>query len=350
VRSYHLLESLGRGSFGKVYLAYNVTDSRYYAVKRFHVSELRRQSNAVSQLRRELASLKRISHPNIVKLETVLFDPRGTDVYAVFEFADCRSLDHVSRLPTPYIRNIFRQLLVALGYVHSQDLVHGDIKPSNILLRSDGRALLSDFGAGHRGESAERVIGTGPYQAPEAMVDGAPADPRKEDVWSLGISLYQVVFGALPFEGESIWMAIENARQTKLEFPNDDDPVLNDLLRKMIVVDPRERMGIAEALDHEWFRGDEAIDLTPWKPVALPKLPAGASLLEIDVVDVDDAMSCIGDEVTAEVLLRNLAGADDGSPDSKGFYRAYFDAGKVRSFMLYTQGERTTESQLAILA
>jgi serine/threonine-protein kinase 11 len=259
---YCLLSVLGRGAIGKVYRAFCAADRQYYAVKRFVMSELARLHNGIAQLRRELTNMRRLSHPNILGLKAIFVDKTAQIVYAVLPYADCGSLENNrNRLAPDVLPAIFKQILDGLVHLHECGLVHQDIKPSNLLLSSNGRALISDFGLGHSFQSFDMVVGSPAYQAPELTSDGDHSDPSKEDVWSLGVSLYQTVFKKLPYDGENVYEIVRHAIQTKLVIPPDCDGVLRDLLHGMLEVKVANRFSAHQALEHPWFDGTDNIVL-----------------------------------------------------------------------------------------
>jgi serine/threonine-protein kinase 11 len=320
LQNYQLLEKLGCGAIAKVYIAYNHENGRYYAIKKFMLQTLQRMSNGISQLRRELLAMKRISHSNIVQLQTILLDRENQVVYAVLELGDCGSLDAINeKVPESTIRGIFYQVLLALLYLHTENLVHGDIKPSNILLTSDGRALVSDFGLGHSFQSTDKVVGSPAFQAPELMSDSASDDPTKEDVWSVGVSLYQMTFQRLPFDGGSIWEIMRSITETRLSFPDDCDPVLNNLLLGMLAVDPMERFSVRTTLGHPWFAGaaDEALDLARFKKPFPPVIDSGP-VITIPVLECGDSMDFIPPDLTVPAMLRELPSEDGGGSPGAG--------------------------------
>jgi serine/threonine-protein kinase 11 len=165
--------------------------------------------------------------------------------YVILEWASFGSLQTVmsQKMDFDVLASIFKQVVNGLQYLHSQGIVHQDIKPSNILLCRDGIAKLSDFGIGHSFHSADAMVGTPAYQAPEFFDDDPDAilDPVKEDIWSLGVSLYQATFGQLPYFGESMFQISWKAKNSKLEIPGNAPEPLRELIAKMLEVDPSKR-------------------------------------------------------------------------------------------------------------
>jgi serine/threonine-protein kinase 11 len=302
--SYYILSTIGRGAVGKVYRAFSPTDHKYYAVKRFVISELERLHNGMSQLKRELTTMRRLSHPNILRIKAVFFDRLAQIVYAVLEYADCGSLERArTNLSPTVLPAIFKQILSGLLHLHENGIVHQDIKPSNLLLSSDGRALISDFGVGHSFQSFNMVVGSPAYQAPELAVDGDHSEPSKEDIWSLGVSLYQTVFKKLPYQGENVYEIVRHARQTALVIPLDCNSELSDLLHGMLEPRPSIRFSAAQALENPWFEAaDEIIlDFNALK-VPVEELSPKRQLRELPVVECDETMDFLSVESPAPAL------------------------------------------------
>jgi serine/threonine protein kinase len=175
--------------------------------------------------------------------------------------------------------SIIKQISHALKYLHDAGYVHQDIKPSNILLTKKGRAILADFGIGHSFLSSAMVVGSPAYQAPEALDDSygeesenepePGAGPQKEDVWALGITLYQMLFLELPFHGENLFEVVNAIKREPLRIPEGIDPLLVNLLQGMINVDPGKRWNVDEILEHplianaELFASDLPIAPSP---------------------------------------------------------------------------------------
>jgi serine/threonine-protein kinase 11 len=205
--------------------------------------------------------MRLFDHPNILKLVEVLHIPETDRVYLVLEYADMGSLaaliERRAALPLNSSLSIFKQAAGAIKCLHDAGYVHQDIKPGNILLDGSGRAILADFGIGHSFVSAAMVVGSPAYQAPEALDDGYAeeivsdgAAPQKEDVWALGVTLYQTLFGVLPFVGSNLYEVVNAIKEKPLELPADTKPLVVDLIRGMLTIDPKTRFGIDEVLHH----------------------------------------------------------------------------------------------------
>jgi serine/threonine protein kinase len=119
ILDYHVVMKLGAGAIGRVYLAFHPHDCQYYAIKKFDVNELQHIPGGTAQLKRELAALKRLSHPNILRLFKILRERDNSVVYAILEYFSCGSLENRPELPPTVVRRLFRQILNGLEYLHS---------------------------------------------------------------------------------------------------------------------------------------------------------------------------------------------------------------------------------------
>jgi serine/threonine-protein kinase 11 len=229
--------------------------------------------------------MRLLRHPNILRLIEILHVKPRDEVFLVLEYAQQGSLGSLleagHRLPHADIFSIVKQVAGALRYLHSAGYIHQDVKPSNILIDADGRAMLVDFGVGHSFASAGMVVGSPAYQAPEALDDSYGSDeeaealdePQKEDVWALGVTLFQMLFNALPFSGSTLFEIVNSMKENPLKIPEGIDPAVAALLKGMFIVDPMSRMGIDDLLKNPLIQG--AAD----RVRRLPEIPAQ------DVVD-----------------------------------------------------------------
>jgi eukaryotic-like serine/threonine-protein kinase len=205
---YRLESKLGSGGMSTVYLARDATLERWVAVKVMH-REMSDQPDQIERFRREARAVAQLSHPNVVAVIDAGED--GGHPYIVFEYVDGETLkqriERVGPLPvdeaTAYAIEIGRGLLAA----HSRRLVHRDVKPQNVLIDSEGRAKVTDFGIARSLEAdgltqTGRVLGTTDYVSPEQAM-GRGVDART-DIYSLGVLLYEMLTGEVPFTAETV--------------------------------------------------------------------------------------------------------------------------------------------------
>ncbi|MEW5960483.1 MAG: protein kinase, partial [Chloroflexota bacterium] len=208
---YHLVERLGQGGMADVYKAYQPSLARYVAIKIVH-GHLADDDEFLERFEREAIAVAGLHHPNIVQV----FDfAREDDLYyMVMEFIDGPTLeaelrahrDNHKLLPLAETVALFQALASAIDYAHNQKVVHRDLKPANIMFAPDRRVVLADFGIarllsvpGYTTKNA--VLGTPAYMSPE-QAQGEPVD-RRSDIYSLGVILYELVTGRVPYEGDN---------------------------------------------------------------------------------------------------------------------------------------------------
>ncbi|CAB3401605.1 unnamed protein product [Caenorhabditis bovis] len=284
LNQYKLMEEIGQGSYGIVKLAYNEEDKNLYAMKVLDKMKLlmnfacfrqppprRNKENAAPSVLRnplqlvqkEIAILKKLSHPNVVKLVEVLDDPSDNYLYMVFEFVEKGSILEIpTEKPLDELTawSYFRDTLCGLEYLHYQKIVHRDIKPSNLLLSDAGQVKIADFGVSCEFEGIDAFLsgtaGTPAFMAPEALTEGANHfySGRAQDIWSLGITLYAFVIGTVPFNDNYIIALHKKIKNDPVVFP--EQPILSeelkDLIEKMLKKDPGHRLMLNEVKIHPW--------------------------------------------------------------------------------------------------
>ena len=272
VNQYIMLGEIGRGSFGKVKLALSMHDKRFYAVK---VIANNNKTAMTASLRNpeEQAMLRKLDHPNIVRHRDFLHDAKGDRYIVVVEYMargvvmSSGKLEGVKPLAEDGVREIMRDVVAGLEYLHYQRIVHRDIKPDNLLRAGDGTVKVSDFGEAKmytiktqgRGKSASP--GTPAFIAPELCMSEkspkAPPEGYPADVWSLGATLFYMVYGRVPFLARDIFEVYDMICTQKLKFP--DQPKvskpLKDLIKKMLTKEPKSRATLHDVAKHPWFNG-----------------------------------------------------------------------------------------------
>ncbi|KAL0585339.1 hypothetical protein ABG067_004871 [Albugo candida] len=267
VNKYVIKGDLGRGSFGRVKLCQNEQDGQLYAVKIMHKSFTQRmagkEDSLQDALRREIAILKKLNHPNVVKLIEVIDDPSSEKVYLVQEYVQHSLMEEVqsaSGLPQDTARMYLRDLLAGLYYLHYHNIIHFDIKPENILITSGGMAKIADFGTArmilHESDTLSDAKGTPAFMAPEMFNIGATYRGPSVDVWSLGATLYMMVIGRPPWLADNEIKLAERVQQDELCFSFETsekmDPHLKNLLVRMLTKEPASRISLMDCINHDW--------------------------------------------------------------------------------------------------
>lgn len=250
-----------QGTYAKVKYAQNIDTGEAAAMKILDKEHLVR-SGMVEQIKKEITILKRIHHPNVVDLKEVMSSK--DKIYMVMELVTGGDLfDKIAAegpMKEPAARTLFSQLLAALGYCHSEGIYHRDLKPENVLLSSNGDVKLSDFGLGsvRQADTVESagllntVCGTPNYAAPEILSKQA-YDGAAVDIWSLGVVLYVVLAGCLPFDEDDLVSLMEKITTAEYETPPWLSQEASDILHRMICADPKERTSLEALWEHPWM-------------------------------------------------------------------------------------------------
>lgn len=264
-----LTKTLGSGSTGKVKLGINTVTGEKVAVKVIYRNFYDRKSKepqAAKEKRilREAAILNLINHPHIVQLYDILITE---DYFCLFfEFVDgCQMLDYVvthGKLKEKQSRKFFRQLLSAVDYCHKNSVVHRDLKIENIMVDKNLNIKLIDFGLSNfynPKDSLKTFCGSLYFAAPELLKGNVYTGPEV-DVWSLGIILYVLVCGKVPFDDKSLPVLHQKIKKCELDIPSDLSSECRHLISRMIVANPLERATLNEVIFHAWTRhGEEGV-------------------------------------------------------------------------------------------
>jgi eukaryotic-like serine/threonine-protein kinase len=282
---YELLELIGRGGMSSVWRSHDRLLDRVVAIKVMH-EQYATDEEYVERFRREARSVAQLSHPNIV---TVI--DRGEDEsrqYIVFEYVEGENLKQLLERTGPMpVRDavlLGLQMARALGFAHDRGLIHRDVKPQNVLLNEDGQAKMTDFGIA-RSVDVEgvtitgTVLGTSEYIAPE-QARGQQVDALT-DVYSLGVVLYELLTGGVPFQGESfVAVALRHVNEpvpSVLEQRPDCPPRVGLLIERAMAKRPEQRFASMDELVQELEACLAELDPTSEQATMIARPPAAAS-------------------------------------------------------------------------
>jgi 5'-AMP-activated protein kinase catalytic alpha subunit len=257
VGNYEIAKTIGKGSFGKVKKATFIPTGDTVAVKIINRQMLTNSTGMDAKIAREIKILKLFSHQNICRLYDVITTP--TDILVVMEHIRGKELYDViverGKLSESDARYIFQQIVCAIEYWHHYRVVHRDLKPENILLEPDLTVKVIDFGLANLmkdGVFLRTSCGSPNYAAPEVISGRLYVGPEI-DVWSSGVILYALLCGCLPFDEETIPQLFKKIKAGEFRIPSHVSPEARDLIKRMLTVDPLERITIPQLRDHPWF-------------------------------------------------------------------------------------------------
>ncbi|XP_063499906.1 MAP/microtubule affinity-regulating kinase 3 isoform X18 [Symphalangus syndactylus] len=293
IGNYRLLKTIGKGNFAKVKLARHILTGR--------------------ELFREVRIMKILNHPNIVKLFEVIETEKT--LYLIMEYASGGEVfDYLvahGRMKEKEARSKFRQIVSAVQYCHQKRIVHRDLKAENLLLDADMNIKIADFGFSNEftvGSKLDTFCGSPPYAAPE-LFQGKKYDGPEVDVWSLGVILYTLVSGSLPFDGQNLKELRERVLRGKYRIPFYMSTDCENLLKRFLVLNPIKRGTLEQIMKDRWINaGHEEDEL---KPFVEPELDI-SDQKRIDIMvgmgysqeEIQESLSKMKyDEITATYLL-----------------------------------------------
>ncbi|XP_030051867.1 serine/threonine-protein kinase MARK1 isoform X4 [Microcaecilia unicolor] len=267
IGNYRLLKTIGKGNFAKVKLARHVLTGREVAVKIIDKTQL--NPTSLQKLFREVRIMKILNHPNIVKLFEVIETEKT--LYLIMEYASGGEVfDYLvahGRMKEKEARAKFRQIVSAVQYCHQKCIVHRDLKAENLLLDADMNIKIADFGFSNEftvGSKLDTFCGSPPYAAPE-LFQGKKYDGPEVDVWSLGVILYTLVSGSLPFDGQNLKELRERVLRGKYRIPFYMSTDCENLLKKLLVLNPIKRGSLEQIMKDRWMNvGHEEEELKPF--------------------------------------------------------------------------------------
>ncbi|XP_037031745.1 serine/threonine-protein kinase MARK2-like isoform X4 [Bradysia coprophila] len=328
IGKYKLLKTIGKGNFAKVKLAKHIPTGKEVAIKIIDKTQL--NPGSLQKLFREVRIMKMLDHPNIVKLFQVIETEKT--LYLVMEYASGGEVfDYLvlhGRMKEKEARAKFRQIVSAVQYCHQKRIIHRDLKAENLLLDSEMNIKIADFGFSNEftpGSKLDTFCGSPPYAAPE-LFQGKKYDGPEVDVWSLGVILYTLVSGSLPFDGTTLRELRERVLRGKYRIPFYMSTDCENLLRKFLVLNPAKRASLETIMRDKWMNmGYEDDELKPFiEPQADLKDPKRIGKTEALVAmgynrqEIEDSLSQVRyDDVFATYLLLGRKSTDPESDGSR---------------------------------
>uniref|UniRef100_W5NBZ0 non-specific serine/threonine protein kinase n=1 Tax=Lepisosteus oculatus TaxID=7918 RepID=W5NBZ0_LEPOC len=288
IGNYRLLKTIGKGNFAKVKLARHILTGREVAIKIIDKTQL--NPTSLQKLFREVRIMKGLNHPNIVQLFEVIETEKT--LYLIMEYASGGEVfDYLvshGRMKEKEARAKFRQsrswisvqkikasaahhdlcfsltqIVSAVHYCHQKNIVHRDLKAENLLLDADSNIKIADFGFSNEftlGNKLDTFCGSPPYAAPE-LFQGKKYDGPEVDIWSLGVILYTLVSGSLPFDGQNLKELRERVLRGKYRVPFYMSTDCENILRRFLVLNPSKRCTLEQIMKDKWmnagYEGDE---------------------------------------------------------------------------------------------
>ncbi|KAM0251954.1 hypothetical protein ACHAQJ_007928 [Trichoderma viride] len=307
INQYVIQDEIGRGSYGSVHLATDQYGNEF-AVKEFSKARLRRRaqsiamrqgpggpsrrmpgrggamsprldglrdhekSDALFYIREEIAIMKKLNHPNLAQLIEVLDDPDEDSLYIVMEMCKKGVImkvglgEQADPYPDEECRFWFRDLILGIEYLHAQGVIHRDIKPDNLLLSEDDCLKVVDFGVSEMFQKPNNMrtsksAGSPAFLPPELCSKHSEVSGTAADIWSMGITLYCLKYGKIPFNKEAILEIYDAIKTEEPDLPKDENPIFVDLMSRLLDKNPETRITMTELREHPWVtkQGTDAL-------------------------------------------------------------------------------------------
>ncbi|ALC42693.1 par-1 [Drosophila busckii] len=325
IGKYKLIKTIGKGNFAKVKLAKHLPTGKEVAIKIIDKTQL--NPGSLQKLFREVRIMKMLDHPNIVKLFQVIETEKT--LYLIMEYASGGEVfDYLvlhGRMKEKEARVKFRQIVSAVQYCHQKRIIHRDLKAENLLLDSELNIKIADFGFSNEftpGSKLDTFCGSPPYAAPE-LFQGKKYDGPEVDVWSLGVILYTLVSGSLPFDGSTLRELRERVLRGKYRIPFYMSTDCENLLRKFLVLNPAKRASLETIMSDKWMNmGFEEDELKPYiepkQDLADPKRIEALVAMGYNRQEIEVSLTQVRyDDVFATYLLLGRKSSDPESDGSR---------------------------------
>ncbi len=282
VGQYRIIEQLGQGGMATVFKAYHPALDRYIAIKVLHPA-FKEDASFLTRFHREARIVAKLDHPSIIPIYD--FAEEAGTPYLIIRYVEGKTLkavQHDRALPLDQLLPIIRAVTGALAYAHEQGVLHRDIKPSNIMISNDAHVYLADFGlarmaqAGESTLSQDMLIGTPQYISPEQAKGEAISE--RSDIYSLGVVLFEMLVGRVPFSADTPYSIIHDHIYAPLPMPRSLNPNLSPelerVLLKALAKDPADRFASARelmsAFEQAAASADPALLALPPAPLGVP--------------------------------------------------------------------------------
>lgn len=263
INQYKLKEELGKGAFGRVVKA-TTEDGGIYAIKIYNCRNLRSKwiskgQTALDLISTEIEIMSKLDHPNVIKLHEVIESPSSNKIYLIMDYASRGSLADIIPISESEAKKYFKHLICGLSYLHKvAKVAHKDIKPDNLLIDSENRLRIGDFGSSQNLiEGLIEIRGsvsTYAFMAPELVRGDLSISGEAVDVWASGVTLYYMILGQLPFHTKKLQQMYEAIKTQEVSFPNTLSSECVSLLSGMLEKDPSARIKVEEILRYSWMK------------------------------------------------------------------------------------------------
>tara|TARA_B100000427_G_scaffold320651_1_gene320244 strand:+ start:732 stop:2063 length:1332 start_codon:yes stop_codon:yes gene_type:complete len=255
---------IGRGSFSKIYKGWHKDKKHIVAIKKIEIDNIKKLN---SNIEREIDVMKKLRHPNILKLYDVIYDYDNNNIYLIIEYCskgDFNKFLNKRPLKEKYAKKYIKQLADGLKYLLENNIMHRDLKPHNILLTDKNELKLSDFGFARYFEQnslVETLCGSPMYMAPEIMKYREYTN--KSDLWSVGIIMYETLTGRLPFNSKTFYNLLKDIDKKNIVIPPDINLTedCKHLVYSLLKKNPDKRISWKDFFNHKWFIDNEALNI-----------------------------------------------------------------------------------------